>query len=244
MMGLGLARLGETPALRGLALCLLALVLLLGLAASTQTAEAVEFAYLVNNKQLKDGESRELLKAADEFPYKFERVSGTPSVNFECKGLKIIEKATIFGGKPGDLTMKLEWTGCTGAVGGKTCTGIVATTPTPLHGEVVELVFGSNAGFAATLVYPETGGQELVRFESLCGGIPDVRVIKGSAVVEASSQCSNITELEFFFQGSSITEVNWSGGRKKVSSTIEGSPARITGSTSFFLFFSPKWGIC
>ncbi|HEX6687041.1 MAG TPA: hypothetical protein VF085_00075 [Solirubrobacterales bacterium] len=222
-----------------------ALALLLGLSATAPTAEAaVEFVYLVNKKELKAGQSLEFLKAADGFPYTFERSTGTPQVKFGCKGLKLIEKSFIFGGKPGSLTTKLEWTGCTGSVGGKACTGITATS-TALHGEVVELLFGSSAGFAAMLLYHDILAGEIIRFESVCGGVPDVRIINGSVFAEPSSQCGNSQEVEFLFPGTGSTEVEYFSGRKKVSATMEGSPVTITGSTSFFLpFFFFKWGIC
>lgn len=203
---------------------------------------ATEFVYLLNGNELAAGKTQELLKAADETAYKFERTSGTPTVKFECKTVALAEKTSIEGGKPGQVDMKLEWSSCSGSVGGKSCSSI-SVKSTALHGEVVEELF-AHSGFPATLLTPKTG-EELIRFEGICGVSPTVEVIKGSLVTEPSSTCSKIQEVGFIFPGFTSNEVRTFGGeKKKIATTIEGSPALITGETRYFLFNSPNWGIC
>lgn len=231
---------------RGAGLGAVATCLTLGLLAiggfACATAGAAEFVYRINGAELAEGQTREWLRSADGVAYKFVRTTGAPSVSFECKGMVFQEAGTLYGGYPGTLTVKPEWKECSGSVGGATCKGIVAKSWTKLSGEIVEFLAGEKKGGPGLLIYPETG-EELVRFESTCGGSPDVRIFKGSVVAEPSSNCGNFAEVDILFPGQ-VGKVGTTEGVETVATTIEGSPARIEGSTTTHLFNSPKWGIC
>lgn len=212
-----------------------------GALALCSSAEAGEFIFKVGGKELAAGKTEELLKAADSVSYKFKK-PGAPLVSYECKGMELAEKTSIVGGKPGTVSLKLKWTTCTGSVAGKTCTGITIETPVRLKGEIVEEIFVPKEGFPAVRLTPETG-KEVVKFSATCGGLPDVRVAEGSIVFEPQSECSSVKEVDFLFPGF-ISEVKNTGGKVKTPTTMEGESFTIEGATFFFLFNSPKWGIC
>lgn len=211
-----------------------------GALALCSAAQAAEFIYKVNTVELKKGETRELLKSANGTAYRFKKNGASPTVEYECAGMELSEKSTIIGGKPGTLSAKLKWTTCTGAVGGKACTGISAETPARVKGEIVERLGAK--GQPLVRFSPETG-EELIHFSATCGGEADARAVEGDFLAEPSIACGNALEVDFLFIGY-MGEVNTTGGKVKTPTEMEGSTFSIEGSTFFHLPFFLKWGIC
>jgi hypothetical protein len=210
-----------------------------GALALCSTAQGAEFIFRVaGGAELKAGESRELLKSADGIGYTFKKIGGTPNVEYACSGMELSEKSTIFGGKPGTLSVKLKWTGCTGTVGSNSCTGVSAETPVRLKGEIVELI---GSGGPAMRFSPETG-EELIHFSATCGGKADARAVEGDFIVEPSPPCVTTKEVDFLFIGF-LGEVHTVGGNVKTPTTMEGFNFSIEGSTFFHLPFF-KWSVC
>ncbi len=213
-----------------------------GALALCSAAQGAEFIFKTKGIELKGGESRELLKSANGLAYRFKKSGGSPNVEYECSGMELSEKSTIFGGKPGALSVKLKWTGCTGTVGSNSCTGVSAETPARLKGEIAERLGAE--GQPVMRFSPETG-EELIHFSATCGGKTDERAVEGDFIVEPSpSSCaSNTLEVDFLFIGY-IGEVNTTGGKVKTPTSMEGFSFSIEGTTFFHLPGIVKWGVC
>lgn len=210
-----------------------------GALALCSTAQGAEFIFKVNGAELAKGKTQELLKSANGVGYTFKKTGGTPNVEYACSGMELSEKSSIFGGKPGTLSVKLKWTGCTGTVGSNSCTGVSAETPARLKGEIAERL---GSGAPVMRFSPETG-EELIHFSATCGGKADARAVEGDFIVEPSIACGNALEVDFLFIGF-IGEVNTTGGKVKTPTSMEGFNFSIEGSTFFHLPLFLKWGIC
>jgi hypothetical protein len=209
-----------------------------GALALCSTAQGAEFIFRVAGSELKAGQSIELLKSADGLGYTFKKTGGLPNVEYACSGMELSEKSTIFGGKPGTLSVKLKWTGCAGTVGANSCTSVSAETPSRLKGEIAERI---GSGGPVMRFSPETG-EELIHFSATCGGKADARAVEGDFIVEPSPSCVPAKEVDFLFIGF-IGEVNTTGGKVKTPTLMEGENFSIEGSTFFHIPFF-KLSVC
>lgn len=210
--------------------------------ARCDNAGAAEFIYLLGDKELKAGESKEVEKSWNEAPYSFNRNGGGLSI--ECKSMSPINESYITGGKPGVSFMTLEWTSCSGTSKGNLCKNIEVITPL-LRGELVEQLWPSSFGFPATMLSPAFG-TALIYFNMECEGVGgEERVALGSFHAEPWAQCGNKEEVGFNVIGAVRKVKTLSKDEVEVKTTLDGAPLLITGATNFKLKEKGlTWGIC